>query len=254
MRGSWERLMALFTGQLCPLCGAKMNKNDRLFATSHFLDMESDLWQFSDAVMHWDCYAKWEHRLRFGRMYFAARQAWSSQNPCWGVAHSDDQVLVTTNPDKLVSEVDVMLAETGSGFRIQLADWEDWLAGEWSEGRRHKIESDALLSVLPLLRSKLPTVEAVVEAAGMSMEGESEVAKSGGMVARISHEIACQKLAERAARKGVVCPGCGISSTDYEYVRVEQVSESGPQSHLVCRACGQEFGPAEGWTNGVAVR
>lgn len=103
--------------------------DDRLFATSHFVGPDSDLWQFSDAVMHWDCYAEWEHRARFGRMYFEAKQASSGRNPFWGVAHSDDEVLVTANPDKLVGEVDVMLAETGSRFRIPLADWEDWLGG-----------------------------------------------------------------------------------------------------------------------------
>ncbi|MEW6744459.1 MAG: hypothetical protein AB1486_17025 [Planctomycetota bacterium] len=64
------------------------------------------------------------------------------------------------------------------------------------------------------------------------------------MVARISHEFACQKLADRAATKGVACPGCGVFSTNYEFVRVDQASESGPQSHLVCRGCGKEFGPS----------
>jgi hypothetical protein len=134
---------------------------------------------------------------------------------------------------------------TGSGFRVALADWEDWLGGEWFEGCHHEIERDALASVIPLLRSKFPTAEAVVAAAGVEMDAESQMAAAGGMVARISHEFACEKLAERAATKGVACPGCGNFSTGYEYVRVEQVSESGPQSHLVCRGCGKEFGPAD---------
>jgi hypothetical protein len=238
--------MALFfDGQPCPLCGVDMTIADRRFATSHFLGPGSDLWRFSDAVMHWDCYAKWEHRARFARMYFEARRAWSEHNSFWGVAHSDDQLLVTANPDKLVGEVDVMLAETGSGFRIPLADWEDWLAGEWFEGCQHEIERAALAAVLPLLRSKLPTAGAIIAAAGMEGQDESPIAQAGGMVARSSHEVACQKLAERAATKGVSCPGCGAFSTDYEFARVEEVSESGPQSHLVCRRCGKEFGPAD---------
>jgi hypothetical protein len=49
--------MALFYGQPCPLCGVNMTTDDRRFATSHFLVPGSDLWQFSDAVMYWDCYA-----------------------------------------------------------------------------------------------------------------------------------------------------------------------------------------------------
>src|SRR6185503_13705643 len=96
-----------------------------------FLGPDSDLYRYSDAVMHWDCYAKWEHRSRFGRMYFEANRATIRHNPFWGVAYEDERVLVTTNPDKLVTETRVMLAETGSRFSIALADWTDWLGSEW---------------------------------------------------------------------------------------------------------------------------
>jgi hypothetical protein len=81
--------------------------------------------------------------------------------------------LVTANPDKFVGEVDVMLAETASGFRIPLADWEDWLGAEWFEICRHEIEREALGAVLPLLRSKLPTADAIIAAAGMEGQDES---------------------------------------------------------------------------------
>src|SRR5262249_40314217 len=196
--------MALFWGQECPLCGVKMNDSDRLFATSHFITGEknADLWQYSDAVIHWDCYAKWEHRPRFARVYFECNQAWSKGNGFWGIAHCDDQVLVKTNPDKYVAEVDVTLAETGSSLRGPLADWEDWLAGECFESCNHEVERDALAVVIPLLRSKVPTGDALVTAAGMEIEQESRIEAAGGMVARISHEFAGQKLAERAATKG----------------------------------------------------
>lgn len=237
--------MALFYGQPCPLCGMEMTPEDRLFATSHFLEPESDLWQFSDAVMHWDCYADWEHRPRFARMYFEARKAWNGPNPYWGVAYSDERVFVRVNPDKLVGEVDLSIAETGSEIRIPLDDWEDWLDGEWLGGCNHAVEQDALAVVIPLLRTKLPTAEAVVSSAGMSRDANSKIAAGDGMVARISYEFACQKLAERAASKGVTCPGCGRFSSDYDYIRVEQVSESGPKSHLVCTICGKEFGPED---------
>ncbi len=193
--------------------------------------------------MHWDCYANWKHRVRFGRMYFEAKRHGTGQKSPWGVSLSNDQVLVTVNPDKLIREVDIMLAETGSGFRVALADWEDWLAGECSEGCHHAIERDALATVIPLLRSKLPTAEAVVNGAGMKMEAKSEIAAAGGMVARVLYELACEKLAKRSATKGIACPGCGNFSTDFKYVRVKVVSESGPQSQLECRSCGREFGP-----------
>jgi hypothetical protein len=237
--------MALFFGQECPLCGVKMTSADRLFGTSHFLPPGDDLWQYSDAVIHWDCYAKWKHRPRFARMYFKANCEWRGHNQFWGTAHADDTVLVTTNPDQYVGEVDVMLADTGSSLRVPLADWEDWLNGEWFEGCHHEVERDALAAVIPLLRSKLPTAEAVIAAAGTEKAPVSAIAAAGGMVARVSHEFACEKLAQRAATKGVACPHCSDFSTNHKYVRVEQVSESGPQSHLLCGACGKEFGPAD---------
>ncbi len=232
--------MALFYGQPCPLCGINMNDTDRLFATSHFLGPNSDLYPYSDAVMHLDCYAKWEHRSRFGRLYFEAVRATNHHNPFWGVAYEDDVVLVTTNPDKLVSEVRVMLAETGSGFSIALADWTDWLDGEWVKGCHHEIEYRALADVIPLLQTKLPTAEKLVAEAGMQMDSDSGLQ---GLVGRISYEFACQTLATRAATKGIACPNCGNFSIDYDYVKIEPISESGPQSHLVCRQCNTEFGP-----------
>jgi hypothetical protein len=144
-----------------------MTDDDRRFATPHFLGPESDLWRYSDAVMHWDCYAKWEQRPRFARMYFDAQREWSERNPFWGIAHSDESLLVTVKP-KPVGKVDVMLAATGSYFRVLLRDWEDWLDGEWFEGCHHEIEHEALAAVLPLLRSKFSSAEAAVAAAGMN--------------------------------------------------------------------------------------
>ena len=64
-------------------------------------------------------------------------------------------------------------------------------------------------------------------------------------IRRQRDRIRLQKLAERAASEGVVCPACGSFSTDHKYVRLDAVSESGRQSHLVCCVCGKEFGPAD---------
>jgi hypothetical protein len=64
-----------------------MTDEDRRFATSHFCP-DFDLWRFADAVMHWDCYAEWEHRPRFARTYFEQRKEWNASNPHWGVAYS----------------------------------------------------------------------------------------------------------------------------------------------------------------------
>lgn len=235
--------MAIFVeGMKCPLCGQPMRGADRLFGTSHFLGPEHDLAEFSDATMHWDCYAPWEHRARFARLYFEARGAGFAANPNWGVAYADERVLVSVNPAKLVSVVDVMLAETGSVQRVALAEWEDWLAGEWSHGCRHDIERRALGAVLPVLRERLATSEAVRSAVrGVQQSPPDE----GGLVGRIMYQTACRDLAERAARKGLACPGCGKFSTAYDYWDAGTVTESGPKSHLTCRSCGKQFGPLD---------
>ncbi len=233
--------MALFfDGLPCPLCGVKMTSNDRRFATTHFLGPESDLHRFSDAVMHWDCYAKWDHRTRFGRMYFKCHRKWHELGfPPNSIVYSDDQIHVSTYPKKHPRTVDVMLAETGSGFSIAIDDWEGWLSGKCFEDCQHPIERDALVAVLPQLRTRLPTAKAVVVATRRTEKRDT-------MKLPLSRdEFACVYLAVRAAMEGLACPGCGHISTEYDFVRVEQVSEVGPQSHLVCRDCGREFGPAD---------
>jgi len=57
--------------------------------------------------------------------------------------------------------------------------------------------------------------------------------------------LGARRRAKRAVTKGIVCPGGVHFSTNYEYVRVEQVFELCPQSHLVCRGSGKKFGPAD---------
>jgi hypothetical protein len=238
--------MVLFFGQDCPLCGVPMSEDDHLFATSHFIaDPDHDLWRFSDACMHWHCYATWAHRRRFARLYFEAKVEWSGRNPYWGVVHRDDRILVTVNPRKTVGEIDVPLSETGSSFRIDLCDWEDWLRGDWFDGGHHEVEREALADVIPLLRSNLPSVEVVISRSGLMNLPESEDASGAGMVARISHEFACRKLTGRVMTKGIACPHCGAFSNEHRFVGVGRLSDDGAQSHLICCVCGEQFGPTD---------
>lgn len=146
--------MGMFFGQPCPLCGVKMTGDDRLFGTTHFLGEDSDLWRFSDAVLHWDCYASWEHRPRFARLYF---EALKGVNEYWPIAHEDDDVRVSLNRDRLIRLVRVELTATGSSLEVHVDDWEDWLDADWSGHCRHQVERDALMAVLPRLISALPT-------------------------------------------------------------------------------------------------
>ncbi len=237
--------MGMFWGQQCPLCGVRMTQTDALFGTSDFACADAEVSRFADSVMHCDCYANWEHRARFARASFDALKRSSAGNRFWGIALADEQVLVKVNPDRLVSVAQVALAATGSEFRVALADWQDWLGRDWREDCHHEFERESLEAVIPVLLASFPDAAALVAASGMGSGPESGIAAEGGLVAWISHEIACRALAERSRRKGVTCPGCGRHSTEYQYVPVAQVSETGPGSHLVCRGCGKEFGPEE---------
>jgi hypothetical protein len=87
----------------------------------------------------------------------------SKHNGFWGVARSDEQVLVAVNPSAYVREVSVVLAQTGSDFRVHLDDSPDWLEGEWSEGCRHECEWEALAAVIPSPREHWPTAEALAD-------------------------------------------------------------------------------------------
>ena len=150
----------LYKGMTCPLCGAEIAlAKDRYLCTTAFLDDDSDLWEYADAAMHWDCYASWEHRTRFARMYFE----WNREGR-WGLVFANDQVQVRVLHIYTPHLVEVILAETGSITEVALADWEGWLASKCFERCKHIIEHEALAAVLPLLRSRFPTAESISNA------------------------------------------------------------------------------------------
>src|SRR5436190_459978 len=104
------------------------------------------------------------------RRYFQANAEAIEHNQFWGVARRDGQVLVSVNPSQYVEEVEVLLAETGSSFRVPLADWQDWLEGEWFDACRHEVEREALAGLVPSFKEEFPTAEAIIRAAGFSPE------------------------------------------------------------------------------------
>jgi hypothetical protein len=149
----------------CPLCRDVIEEDGAVFVPRPFF-IGDEFWQYAKVPIHWDCFAHWEKRPEFAGRYFEANAAGAEHNQFWGVAHRDEQSFVSVNPSQYVQEVQVMLAETGSDFRVNLADWQDWLEGEWFEACRHQLEREALAGLIPAFREKFPTAEAVVEAAG----------------------------------------------------------------------------------------
>lgn len=245
-RPAWGEGVAAFERlRACPLCRRPVRDDDPAFCTRPYTPPDPDLFAFARVPMHWGCYAAWEHRPRFARRYFEKQGRWAEGNQFWSIARRDDAVLVSVNPAQYVEEVDVILAATGSSLRVPLGEWEDWVAGGWFDSCAHEAEREALGEVISTLRADLPTVEALLAAAGMAAEVGTPPpgVEPGGAVDRISYEFACQKLAACAAEQGVACPHCGHFGTDFIYERVEVVSADGPQSALVCPACEGSFGP-----------
>lgn len=251
--------MALFSGQKCTLCGVTMGDSDQLFANGPCFGIGS-LALLNDSVVHWDCYAKWRHRARFARRLFGHCRRTSGCDSYWGVALADDHVLVTVNPDERVSEIDVMQADTGSSLRIALTEWKDWLACAWRESCHHDIEREALARVLPSLRSRLPTAEDVVAAAGVNMEAgvssapcspeelvdDDDVSReilsylgrrdaAAAVVSAAGEDAGAESaVAPGRAVTGVTCPACGFQALpagygSYEFCDVCDWEDDGVQ-------------------------
>jgi hypothetical protein len=241
---SYDEAVAAFARlPTCPLCTGIIEEGTPTYYARPFA-MDAEFFSLVERPIHWDCYAEWEHRPRFARQYFRANVAAMTHNRFWGVARCDDRVLLTINPGGYVREIEGLLAETGSAFRIPMDDWQDWLDGEWFEACRHEVEREALADLVAAWRTELPTPEDVARAAGFG-DREPETPRVNPMVERVCYEFACEALAKRSADKGTACPHCGRFSNEYEYRRVATVSPDGPRSCLVCKACGSEFGPVE---------
>lgn len=141
----------------CALCGRVLT--EPIFATSHFLaDPADELYRFSDASMHWDCYVHWPQQRRFAALYFEAnlrRSAMEEWAHYWPVLLQTDDLLVTFG--RAVDEVAVCLKKSGTTLGIAATDWPDWLAGNWQQSCHPGLECEAVAEALPLLRKvRLP--------------------------------------------------------------------------------------------------
>jgi hypothetical protein len=137
----------------CALCGRPLT--EPIFATTYFISDEShDLWRFSDAAMHWDCYARWPQQARFASMYFDAWVRIPETSPWpryWPVLWKSDSVLVKYGVS--VDEISIILRRTGTDTRIPRAKWQSWLGGEWRESCRHPLESQEIGELISELKS-----------------------------------------------------------------------------------------------------
>ena len=224
----------------CVLCGQRLDDPVRLFH-QFIRDPKHELYRYC-GFMHWDCLATWEHRRRFAREYFEHEQ-WMTRYGHKAVAYLDEATLVYVLPDKWLQYVTVVLAETASVFTNDLENWEEWLEHKWVDHCQHDVEREALGDVLPMLRANFPTPRDLLLSAGIDPD-EERPGDPHSPVGHGSYILACCSLAMRAEEQGLVCPLCGMFSTDYTFTPVK-MAELDRLPYLTCPNCDGNFGPPE---------
>ncbi len=149
----------------CALCGAPLT--DPIFATPHFLvDPSHDLYRFSDAALHWNCYIHWPDQARFAALYFEAeihRSKTNSRLRYWTVLLQSAEALVSYG--LVVNELCMVLRKSGTEIRIARDRWPHWLSGGWRQECRPGLECEAVAPLLPEL-ARLILPQPVVSASG----------------------------------------------------------------------------------------
>ena len=212
--------MALFfDGMPCALCGTPIRARDSRFGTwGVWLKPSDHLSRYCDACIHWDCYANWNERERFGRSYC---QFWIEEertNPYWTRAYLDDDVFVTVNPHVPILAATIHLALTGSRFQVELAGWESWLKDS-SVKTGHAVERTALDSARATLRNVRPTAQALLES--LVHAGKEEVYRRPALESKLraEREAQLQQETEEHTRLCNVAP-VGKSLEIFAFQRV----------------------------------
>jgi hypothetical protein len=131
----------------CSIC--KKRLTDPIFATSHFIsDKRHPLWRFSDAPMHWACYANWKHQKEFANLYFKALIKVYERNPYSSAIFKSDDLMVTCSTGGVL----IFFAKTGTIKGVERQNWNNWLKSEWKHSCVHKLEEKALLEILETLK------------------------------------------------------------------------------------------------------
>tara|TARA_Y100001937_G_scaffold128230_4_gene203424 strand:- start:131647 stop:132198 length:552 start_codon:yes stop_codon:yes gene_type:complete len=133
----------------CCLCGEILC--EPFYATSHFIaDSNHPLFEFSDAPMHWSCYALWPDQTAFADLLFQTKAQNAANDELWTVIFQNQTALVTYG--RAVAELDVLLRKSGSSFRVHRDNWRNWCESDWPRDVSHSLEARALSEALPLLK------------------------------------------------------------------------------------------------------
>lgn len=142
----------------CAICNRPLT--DPVFATTHFIMDQSDrLYGYSDAGMHWNCYANWKYQRRFAKQYFEAACQWKARNPYWAIVAQTDEFLITANPNLAEPAADMDICSIGPGFRVPIREWTQWINGGWDASCVHDLERLAMMEIEGSVRQIVPDSE-----------------------------------------------------------------------------------------------
>ncbi|MCA8988760.1 MAG: hypothetical protein KDA78_14015 [Planctomycetaceae bacterium] len=147
----------------CPLCDKTLAQP--IFATTHFIEDPADkLWAYSDAGMHWQCYADWKYQARFAKQYFDAVANPHYKNPYWPTVLALPEIHINANCELEPPVADVHLQAIGPGIRVDVSQWEKWLAGGFRDQCVHSLQLSAYSAAVSRIQSELPTSQSVKDA------------------------------------------------------------------------------------------
>jgi hypothetical protein len=151
---------------ICALCQQKLDALHSFFrASGEFLPAKDALQRFSNAPLHWKCYATWPERPRFARCYVDAWVKANRRNPFWWTVLRDEHVYLSVNPQPPVEQASLRLTEVGNDIRVPLSRWSEWLRDvDAVTPGLHELEKTTLAAVLPTLRARFPDDHAIVQA------------------------------------------------------------------------------------------
>ncbi|MES2793912.1 MAG: hypothetical protein V4719_30140 [Planctomycetota bacterium] len=156
----------------CAICDRPLS--DPIFATTAFISDPTDrLWPYSDAGMHWECYAKWKYQKRFAALYFDSVQQWISTNPYWGIVAQTDAFILSANPNLNEPTADIDLRAIGPGFRVPILEWTDWINGGWDARCVHDLQRTAMLDIEARVRKIVSNSETLLRLSHRALEGKS---------------------------------------------------------------------------------
>jgi hypothetical protein len=109
----------------CRICGFAVENETGYFATTAFLGDSHRLWPFSDAAMHWPCYASWPDRAEFAKLYSDANARAQAGNPHWQEVLDNAAIRVSVSSAGIVR---VLLKNLAHNISVPINELDSWIA------------------------------------------------------------------------------------------------------------------------------